>query len=188
VIPVIALLLLPSTPATMQQVETPRTVNGQALGTVVEFQNRGPGRVCLENAAFDMNEGEAATLQYAGIHSATLVVTSPEGNLWIRHGDHWARKSSRLSTIWQNGDRAIRRKGRGKKATYYYYAATEYSDGESVLVLIVDGTALTGSDKDLPRLNRLTLQPKRAENCLRQYTYGWDMLLGDEPLSTGEKE
>lgn len=171
-----------------QQVEKPKTVNGQELGTVGEFQNRGPGRICLENAAFDMIASETATLQYAGIHSASLIVTAPEGNLQVQHGNHWARSGKRLITVWQKGTQSIRRHGRGSRTEYLYFAPNEYSDGEAALVLIVSGKALKGDNSDLPRLHRLTLHPNAPDGCLRRYTYGWDMLMGDEPLSTGKKE
>lgn len=171
-----------------QQVEKPKTVNGEEVGTIAEFQNRGPGRICLENAAFDMIEGEVATLQYAGIHSASLILTSPDGNLLVRHGDHWAQRDKRAVTVWQKDAQSIRRVGRGSRAEYLYFAPTDYSGGEPMLVLIVTGKVLKGDNGDLPRLNRLTLHKDTPDGCLRRYTYGWDMLMGDEPLSTGKKE
>lgn len=182
----VLLLLLPL-PDASQEVAKPITVNGEELGAVEAFRNQGPGRVCLENAAFDMVKGEAAALQYAGIHSASIIVTGPEGNLLVRHGDSWA-KPGKLTTVWQDGAQSIRRGGRGSRTEYLYFAPTEYSDGEAQLVLRVSGKVLKGNNSDLPRLHRLTLHSNAPDGCLRRYTYGWDMLMGDEPLSTGDKE
>lgn len=170
-----------------QDVETPRTINGQAIGSPKEFETRGPGRVCLQGATIDLVEGEAATLQYAGIHHATLIVTSPKGNLLIAHGDHWADRGKGAVVIWRKDSQSIRRRGRGASVKYLYFSPTEYSNGEARLILIVSGETLKGNRRDLSRLRRLGISANPPDNCLREYSYGWDMLMGDEPLSTDKK-
>lgn len=173
--------------AAAQEVEKPTTVNGDSLGEIEKFQTRGPGRVCLENTAFDLIESETATLQYAGIHSASFVVTSPDGNLLIKHGNAWAPRQERMTTVWKRDLQSIRRAGRGSGLIYFYYAPSEYSDGQPIVTLLVSGKILKGDSSDIPRLMRLTLHADVPPDCLRRYTYGWDMLFGDEPLSTDKK-
>ena len=85
----VSILLMASA---LQDISTPRTVNGIQLGPIEDFQTRGPGRVCLEEAAFDLTRDESATLQYSGIHSASFVVTSPPSPL-VRILLNWRLKA-----------------------------------------------------------------------------------------------
>jgi len=182
-----AIFFIASPSAVAQEVEKPKTVNGDPLGEIDTFQTRGPGRACLENAAFDLIDGETATLQYAGIHSASFIVTSPDGNLLVQHGNAWAPRRERMTTVWKRDLQSIRRAGRGSKLRYFYYAPSEYSEGEPVVTLFVSGKALKGDNSDMSRLRRLSLHSDAPPDCLRRYSYGWDMLFGDEPLSTDKK-
>ncbi|WP_326523430.1 hypothetical protein [Sphingomonas sp.] len=165
------------------QVETPKTVNGAELGSIAEFQDHGAARICLQTAAIDLIEGETAVLQYAGIHAATLRITSKRGILDIRHGDAWARPRGMRQIVSRRDGQTIRRQETDGAVGYVLYAVTEYSRRKQVPVLMIGGSALRGLRDDLAILARIDVSTREPALCDRTYTYGWDMVLGEEPVS-----
>ncbi|WP_448661817.1 hypothetical protein ACG3SL_14195 [Sphingomonas sp. CJ20] len=168
--------------ARAQDAEPPRTVNDEILGPVADFQDKGPARICLQDIAIDLDTGETATLQYAGIHAATLRVDGAAGELVLRHGNHWANRRRGALVVDRGGWSILRSRGKAL-GRYVLWAVPEYSGGEREPVLWLDGTMLKGDRRDLPILNRITFHSPTPANCARRYAYGWDMLLGDEPVS-----
>ena len=182
-----AWIVMTAAPAIAQDAGPPRTVNGQILGSVEDFADHGPARICLESVAIDLSAEETATLQYAGIHSATLRVTTGARYYELTHGDTWANRKRGRSVLERPGFSILRARG-SAKARYVLWAATEYSDGERIPVVWIGGTALRGDVQDLPILSRIGYQTTTPADCSRRYGYGWDMLLGDEPVSQRKDE
>jgi predicted peptidase len=168
------------------QVPEPTTVNGDSLGKPEDFRTNGPARGCIENVAVDLITGESAYLAYAGIHSGKLRVISEAGQIDIVHGDTFAKVSGRKISVSKKDSFRVVRSGRGSKTKYLFYAPTEYSDGEEYLNLIVSGSRIRGVKDDLQIVDRISLSRKLPEGCAMRYSYGWDMLFGDEPLSSDD--
>lgn len=179
------------------QVETPKTVNGEELGSVEEFQDRGAKRICLATASIDLEPDETATLQYAGIHHATVRVTARSGYFDIIYGDTWAPMKEQKVGVLSEDLRQIYRIGRGKSRIYAFQledtgTGTDTdtdTDTEPYVSfpLRISGPRLAGNDRDLAVLRRVSLYSDDPPGCDRQYRFGWAMLFGDEPLSTGKE-
>lgn len=169
------------------QVPEPTTVNGDSLGKAEDFRTSGPARVCIENAAIDLVAGENAYLEYAGIHSGRLRVISDDSQFDISHGEVWAKPKGRQTAVVNSGWLHVTRRGHKRTTEYLFYAPNDYSDGKYVLTLRVSGPQMLGTNADLQILSRINLYSDQPDNCVRSYHYGWDMLLGDEPLKTNSE-
>lgn len=169
------------------QAGNPTTVNGQELGPAENFKTVGPARVCLENAAVDLVEGEIAYLQYAGIHRGVLRIDAAKGHWEVVHGDSWA-KQTRRRLMYTDGETSVYRLHVKGPPSYLFFAPTEYSDGEAAPIASVAGTIMDGSRRDTETLRRISIFRDAPPGCARRYAYGWDMLFGDEPVSQDKQQ
>lgn len=152
----------------------PRTVNGQIIGTAEEFRTMGPARVCLLETSVDLLEGEAAYLDYLGIHAGAIRVVGPRGTFLVREGDAWAEpRGGHLGEDWRG--RTIARHRQNGRPRYLIYAASDYGrDGESPRTW-VEGDAL-GRSRDRTILDRINVHPGKPAGCQRRFGYGWDSI------------
>ena len=178
------LLLLLSIAAA--QVEPPRTVNGAVLGSAADFATRGPAQVCMREIAITAREGEVAYLGYAGIHSGTLRLVIGEKYVDFMHGESWGVPKRELRPVAERSGYRIAREREGKRRYAILVSRPDAPEQEKVLVWI-SGTAVAGSAGRLGLVDRLRVQMPAATGCQRTYAYGWDMLLGEEPVRTGAK-
>ena len=170
------------------QPTTPTTVNGHELGAIEEFETRGPARLCMNSVTIDLVEGEVGYLQYAGIHEGRLMVLTQKSSYEISLGSgagfRFTDKDPFLVgkkwEIWRSG--AMRK----PKLLIRYDTEDQHDWHEAAVVAALEPASWTAH---LDFIRRIFMSPSEPADCDRRYTYGWDMLLGERPLSeknTGE--
>jgi hypothetical protein len=171
-LPIALLLILAA-----QQVEPPRGVNDEILGTAEQFSTRGPARICLLRTSIDVEAGETAYLEYLGIHWGGISVTGPRGAFLVMEGDAWARPRATGRVTWDWRDRAIAQHFRHGRPRYLMYARADDAGGEQSPVAWVEGDAL-GRSRDGAILRRIDVSRRDMSSCRRRFVYGWDSMIG----------
>jgi len=164
------------------QPEPPRTVNGAVLGAVDDFSSSGPAIVCMRELAVEAAAGEAVYLGYSGIHNGTLRWEGPQGVIEFKQSESWLPPRRRGQLIGKFGGYTVYRK-REKGDLYLAFLAGE--GAEPRFDLRIAGSALDGSKRDEPLLNRLLQHSGTSARCDRSYAYGWGVIMGDESVVSG---
>lgn len=163
------------------QLEPPRTVNDQILGTAEDFTTVGPSRVCMDGLMVTAVPEESVSLNYAGIHWGVLRLN--RGKSWVDAslGDTWAQPQQRGEVIERRTGSYIADVSDNETLKYGVFAPDEL-EGEYRLVARIEGPALTGDERDRFILRRIEIRGQQSPACDVTYHYGWNMLFGKEPL------
>jgi len=165
--------------------EPPRTVNGIEIGLAADFATSGPARVCMEQMIVSPRQGETAYLSYSGIHAGSIRLVLADGDyVDFAHGDTWAdqRRGGQRPAHVEDEARYYRFE-EAREVRYQVFAPSEWDDRRRAVVN-VSGTGLSGNRSDKRILDRMSLGGADETHCDRQYRYGWDVILGDEPIET----
>ena len=143
--------------------------------------------MCIENLMITALRGESATLSYAGIHHGALRLN--RGRSWI---------DATLGEIWiqprRVGDVIIRRPTTyiadvsGETSLRYGLFGYDEFYKRSRALVFIDGPGLFGDQADRSILRRIELRQNDSPPCDVTYHFGWDMLLGDQPLVEKPKQ
>ena len=170
--------------------EPPRTVNGIELGEAEDFATPGPAMVCMAEMIISPRQGETAYLSYSGIHNGSIRLVLADGDyVDFAHGDAWAdqrRGGQRPAHV--DGEVRYYRFEDGREVRYQVFAPSEWDEGRLRAVVNISGTGLSGNRFDERILDRMSLAGSDEARCDRQYGYGWDIILGDEPIETTASE
>jgi len=163
------------------QVPTPMTVNDIVLGRAEDFSLAGPGRVCLNITAFDLERGETAYVDYLGIHFGRLRIIGPRGHVDLKEGETYAEPRGRNHIVAQSARRMVVRYGHGAHRRYLLFVPTEWLPREDKPVLWIEGPALRGTTRDLRMLDRVVVLGEDFSTCTRRFEYGWNFIMPPGP-------
>jgi hypothetical protein len=171
-------------------VEPPRTVNGIELGDADDFATPGPATVCMEQMTVTPRQGETAYLSYSGIHAGSIRLVLTDGDyVEFAHGDNWAdQRPGGQRPAYVDDKVRIYRFEDGREVRYQVFAPSEWDQGRQRAVVLITGTGLSGNRFDERIFDRMSLTGGGDMHCDRRYGYGWDSILGDEPIETTEPE
>jgi len=171
-------------------VEPPRTVNGIELGDAENFATPGPAVVCMDRMTISPREGETAHLSYSGIHAGTIRLILADGDyVDFAHGDAWAdQRRAGQGPAHVDGELRYYRFEDGREVRYQVFAPSEWAEGRRRATVNISGTGLSGNRFDERLFDRMSLTAGDEANCDRRYDYGWDIILGDEPIETTESQ
>ena len=163
-------------------VSAPTGVNDAVLGEAKDYAFQGPGRVCLREAWLDLSKGETAYLRYSGIHFQTIVIDGPSGILELKEGEAWAKPKGERTLLLRKAGMEVFDIGTDMEFRYLVYGANQYSNGQLVPKIWLDGGALVGDGRDRKLVSRISIGALPAKNCNMTYNYGWGVLLEGEPM------
>jgi hypothetical protein len=161
-----------------QQIDPPTTVNGEVLGTAEQYATPGPGRVCIGSVSVDLISGETAYLNYLGIHSGGLRISTPRGTFDVSVSGSWADpgEPNRWVSDWRG--RTIGRYRKHGRPSYMIFEPVEELGEERPWVRI-EGNAL-GKSHDMDILNRILVNRGKILGCRREFEYGWEFEVEEE--------
>jgi hypothetical protein len=161
--------------AAQAEVPPPRTVNDQVIGKAEDFRTPGPARICINATSVDIEAGEAAYLQYLGIHFGTVRVVGPRGSFTVQDGDSWRAREDGEMLTWDG--RNVQRRRPGGRPSYIIHDRPDYPADREVPRVLVSGDAL-GRGVDRKIIARIRTHPAPPDRCAIRYVYGWETLLG----------
>lgn len=168
------------------QVEPPTTVNGDVLGKPEDFATAGPARVCLRDIAVTAKRGETVYLAYAGIHTGTLRLATGGRTIDFTHLESGIGPTRSARLVGHRTGVTLFRYVEGHTPRYIARISPADANGGTSIVRI-GGSGLAGTDGAGKVWKHLSISTAEVGGCDRTYSYGWDMLFGEEPLSRKEK-
>jgi hypothetical protein len=133
---------------------------------------RGPARICLNETAFELLEGETAFPIELGFHVGRIGIEGPDGEVELAEGSSWV-PPRRSVTLAQMAGIRISRIRRSSYALYAIWAPTRWSPDAERPVMWVTGSGLDGTRRDLALLRRISLQGTDSPSCRHRFYYGF---------------
>jgi hypothetical protein len=171
--------------AAQSAAEPPRTVNGIILGTAEDFSTVGPATVCLRELVIRPKAGQTVQLTYSGIHHATLRLILADGKyVDFTDGEIFKdqRRLNQPATWRRAGFEIYRLRGTRGKKSYQIEGVGRKTDDYSPPRIMVEGTAIAGSNGDLDLFALVDVADAASVLCDARYAYGWDVILEGAPV------
>lgn len=165
-----------------QAAPVPTGVNHAVLGKAEDFAFHGPGRVCLREAWIDLSDREVVHLKYSGIHYQTIELAGPDGILELKEGEAWAKPNGERTLLLRRAGMEVFDIGNAREFRYLVYGANQYSKGQLVPMIWLDGDVLVGDARDRKLVSRINIGVRDVKKCKISYSYGWDVLLEGDPM------
>lgn len=136
----------------------------------------GPMQVCFKYSSFSLAGGERITDFDGGGEGMAVRIEGPNGTYRIGESEIFA--TPRLGRLVANRDGTRVYRLRGRSREYAIVGATTFSDGEDIVVIRLDGEALTGTSRDAQVYERFRVADPASLHCSQIFTYSWDAMFG----------
>lgn len=156
------LLMLAAIPAAAQPVP-PTRIAGRTE-PAERTQIVGPGWICFEDHGVALVAGEAAYLDFVGLHSVGWRVVGPRGQIVVTESEAFRIPEEAGQPVPDTRGRHIVRYGTPGATRYMIWSVIRIAGPQPVPAVDVKGPGLTGGAADLAFLRRIEPRPQPA-NC-----------------------